>query len=416
MKIAIIGSGISGLTCAYMLNRKHDITIFEKNDYIGGHTHTHEIEHNGIKWNVDSGFIVYNERTYPNFINILDRLGVERQLTRMGFSVKSEKNDLEYAGHSLNGLFAQRSNLFRPSFIRMLRSMWRFNSEARADLNGLDSETTLGEYLKSNGYPEEFIQHFIIPIGAAIWSTVPNQMMDMPAIFFIRFFENHGMLQIVDRPNWWVITGGSKRYVEKMVDGFENKIRLSSPVKNVKREGGSITVQFGANSLESENFDSVIFATHSNQSLAMLDSPTKEEVEILSAIKYQKNDALLHYDDSILPKRKNAWSSWNYLLDEDQNKAVALTYNMNILQSLKSDRTFCVSLNSGNLIDESKVVKELSYDHPLFTTSSINAQSRKHEISGKNNTYYCGAYWRNGFHEDGVMSALDVCKDFGESL
>tara|TARA_B100001029_G_C14924633_1_gene374010 strand:+ start:70 stop:795 length:726 start_codon:yes stop_codon:yes gene_type:complete len=241
-------------------------------------------------------------------------------------------------------------------------------------------------------------------------------MMDMPAIFFIRFFENHGLLQIVDRPNWWVITGGSKRYVEKMVDGFENKIRLSSPVKNVKREDGSITVQFGANSLESENFDSVIFATHSNQSLAMLDSPTKEEIEILSAIKYQKNDALLHYDDSILPKRKNAWSSWNYLLDEDQSKAVALTYNMNILQSLKSDRTFCVSLNSGNLVDESKVIKELSYDHPLFTLSSVKAQSRKHEISGKNNTYYCGAYWRNGFHEDGVVSALDVCKDFGEFL
>ena len=416
MKIAIIGSGISGLTCAYMLNKKHDITIFEKNDYIGGHTHTHEIEHNGIKWNVDSGFIVYNERTYPNFINILDKLGVKRQLTRMGFSIKSEKNDLEYAGHSLNGLFAQRSNLVRPSFIRMLRSMWRFNSEARADLKGLDSETTLGDYLKSNGYPEEFIQHFIVPIGAAIWSTVPHHMMDMPAIFFIRFFENHGLLQIVDRPNWWVITGGSKRYVEKMVDGFENKIRLSSPVKNVKREDGSITVQFGANSLESENFDSVIFATHSNQSLAMLDSPTKEEVEILSAIKYQKNDALLHYDDSILPKRKNAWSSWNYLLDEDQSKAVALTYNMNILQSLKSDRTFCVSLNSGNLVDESKVIKELSYDHPLFTLSSVWAQSRKHEINGKNNTYYCGAYWRNGFHEDGVVSALDVCKDFGEFL
>ena len=416
MKIAIIGSGISGLTCAYMLNKKHDITIFEKNDYIGGHTHTHEIEHNGIKWNVDSGFIVYNERTYPNFINILDRLGVKRQLTRMGFSVKSEKNDLEYAGHSLNGLFAQRSNLVRPSFIRMLRSMWRFNSEARADLKELDSDTTLGEYLKLNDYPEEFIQHFIIPIGAAIWSTVPHHMMNMPAIFFIRFFDNHGLLQIVDRPNWWVITGGSKRYVEKMVDGFENKIRLSSPVKNVKREDGSITVQFGASSLDSENFDSVIFATHSNQSLAMLDTPTKEEIEILSAIKYQKNDALLHYDDSILPKRKNAWSSWNYLLDEDQSKAVALTYNMNILQSLKSDRTFCVSLNSGNLVDESKVIKELSYDHPLFTTSSINAQSRKHEISGKNNTYYCGAYWRNGFHEDGVVSALDVCKDFGESL
>ena len=416
MKIAIVGSGISGLTCAYLLNREHDITVFEKNDYVGGHTHTHEIEYDGEEFSVDSGFIVYNEWTYPNFIKLLDQLGVERQLTRMGFSVKSEKNNLEYAGHSLNGLFAQRSNFFRPSFMRILFSMRRFNAEARDDLGTLDPQITLGQYLTSNNYPREFIQHYIIPIGAAIWSTVPKQMMDVPAVFFIRFFENHGLLQVVNRPNWWVISGGSKKYVEKMIYDFKGKIRLSTPVKNVKRGIDSITVKFGSNGLEKENFDSIIFACHSNQSLAMLDSPSKQEEEVLGAIKYQKNDALLHFDDSILPKRKNAWSSWNYLLDEDPNRAVALTYNMNILQSLKSDRTFCVSLNSGDLIDRSKVIKHLNYEHPLFTLSSINAQGRKHEISGKNNTYYCGAYWRNGFHEDGVISALDVCKDFGQSL
>ena len=416
MKIAIVGSGISGLTCAYLLNREHDITVFEKNDYVGGHTHTHEIEYDGEEFSVDSGFIVYNEWTYPNFIKLLDQLGVERQLTRMGFSVKSEKNNLEYAGHSLNGLFAQRSNFFRPSFMRILFSMRRFNAEARDDLGTLDPQITLGQYLTSNNYPREFIQHYIIPIGAAIWSTVPKQMMDVPAVFFIRFFENHGLLQVVNRPNWWVISGGSKKYVEKMIYDFKGKIRLSTPVKNVKRDIDSITVKFGSNGLEKENFDSIIFACHSNQSLAMLDSPSKQEEEVLSAIKYQRNDALLHFDDSILPKRKNAWSSWNYLLDEDPNRAVALTYNMNILQSLKSDRTFCVSLNSGDLIDQSKVIKHLNYEHPLFTLSSINAQGRKHEISGKNNTYYCGAYWRNGFHEDGVISALDVCKDFGQSL
>tara|TARA_B100001758_G_scaffold180611_1_gene157328 strand:+ start:4359 stop:5609 length:1251 start_codon:yes stop_codon:yes gene_type:complete len=416
MKVAIVGSGISGLTCAYILNNDHDITIFEKNDYVGGHTHTHQIEYGGKEFSIDSGFIVYNEWTYPNFIKILDQLGVERQLTRMGFSVKSDKNNLEYAGHSLNGLFAQRSNLFRPSFMRILLSMRRFNYEAKTELKTLDPQITLGKYLVSRNYPKEFIKHYIIPIGAAIWSTVPKQMMEMSAVFFIRFFDNHGLLQVLNRPNWWVISGGSKKYVEKMIGGFKDKIRLSSPVKNVKRGGENITVQFGSGPLENEDFDSIIFACHSNQSLAMLDSPSKEEEEILSAIKYQKNDALLHFDDSILPKRKNAWSSWNYLLDEDQDKAVALTYNMNILQSLKSDRTFCVSLNSGDLVDQSKVIKHLNYEHPLFTLSSIEAQGRKNEISGKNNTYYCGAYWRNGFHEDGVMSALDVCKDFGQSL
>ena len=416
MKIAIIGSGISGLTAAYLLNRKHDITLFEKNNYIGGHTHTHEIEHDGKIWSVDSGFIVYNERTYPNFIKILGQLGVQRQITRMGFSVKSADKNLEYAGHSLNSLFAQRSNLFRLSFYRMLSSMKRFNQQAREDLPQISENTTLGNYLKTNNYPDEFINNYIIPIGAAIWSTVPSKMMEIPAVFFIRFFENHGFLQILDRPKWWVIKGGSNQYVRKIITDFKHRIRLSTPVNKIKREGNIVTIRHGQNQSLEEKFDAVILATHSDQSLKLLDKPTLKEKEILGALPYQKNDALLHYDDSILPKRRLAWSSWNYFLDHDINEPIVLTYNMNILQGLNASRTFCVTLNNTDSIDENKIIKQLSYEHPLFTIEGIEAQKRKHEISGVNNTYYCGAYWRNGFHEDGVVSALDVCSQFGESL
>ena len=415
MKIAIIGSGISGLTASYLLNRKHDITLFEKNDYIGGHTHTHEIENDNKTWNVDSGFIVYNERTYPNFIKLLNMLDVERQLTRMGFSVKSPNKNLEYAGHSLNALFAQRSNLFRPSFIRILGGMKRFNKEARRDLPSLNKEMTLGEYLFKNNFSEEFIDNYIIPIGAAIWSTKPSNMLNIPAIFFIRFFENHGFLQILDRPKWWVIKGGSKQYVKKIISGFEKDIRLSTSVHTIVRKEKSVLIKFGSDNQE-EQFDAVVLATHSDQALKLLEHPTEKEKEILSLLPYQRNDAVLHYDPSILPKRTLAWSSWNYFLDGNTNDPVALTYNMNILQSLKSSKTFCVTLNKLEMINKNKIIKNLSYEHPLFTTDGVNAQKRKREISGQNNTYYCGAYWHNGFHEDGVVSALDVCSQFGETL
>jgi predicted NAD/FAD-binding protein len=416
MNIAIIGSGISGLTAGYLLSRKNNITVFEKNDYIGGHTHTHLLEYKNKSYSVDSGFIVYNERTYPNFIKILDQLNVKRQITRMGFSVKSEINNLEYAGHSLNGLFAQRSNLLKPSYLNMLKSMLRFNRQSRKDLTQLSPHLTLGQYLGNNNYPETFIKNFIIPIGAAVWSTKPTDMMDMSAVFFIRFFENHGMLQIIDRPNWWVIKNGSKSYVKSITKPYHDKIRLSTPVLSVERVDSKIKIRSGQNNASEEFFDAVVFATHSNQSLRLLKDPSKFENEILGAIPYQNNKAILHYDDSILPKRKNAWSSWNYLLDQDKNKPVSLTYNMNILQGLDCERTFCVSLNSEELIDPKKILKRLDYEHPLFNIKGLEAQKRKREISGINNTYYCGAYWRNGFHEDGVVSALDVCADFGEFL
>ena len=415
MKIAIIGSGISGLTSAYLLNRNHDITVFEANDYIGGHTHTHNIKIKDKEYAVDTGFIVYNERTYPNFIKLLDTLGVERQLSTMGFSVKSASEDYEYAGESLNSLFAKRSNIFRLGFLRMLYEMYRFGKKSDSTGLGLDVSITLGTYLRSENYSNEFINYFIIPMGAAIWSTPANKVLDMPAYFFIKFFYNHGMLEIINRPKWWVIKDGSSAYIKKIIKGFESKINLSSPIKTVSRLDNGIEIET-ANSKKPLMFDAVVFATHSDQALGMLKDPTEKEKDILSSIPYQKNEVLLHTDSSVLPKRKLAWASWNYQLDSNPESPVVLTYNMNILQSLDCDETFCVTLNDHQSLDKSKVLKKIIYQHPLFTVKGIEAQKRKLEISGVNNTYYCGAYWHNGFHEDGVVSALEVCKHFGEQI
>ena len=414
MRIAIIGSGISGLTAAYLLNHDHEITLYEANDHIGGHTHTHDIEIEGKIWAVDSGFIVYNERTYPNFIRILDELGVERKPTRMGFSVKSVSNDLEYAGHSLDGLFSQRRNLIRPSFWRMIKSILRFKKESEEQLNELPLDMTIGSFLEKNHYPSEFIEHFIIPMGAAIWSTMPNMMTEIPAVFFIRFFQNHGILAIKDKPTWWVINGGSKNYVKKMTAGFIDRIMVSTPVKRVKRND-SIEIIAGSHQ-HMTRFDAVVFACHSDQALALLADPSYAENEILRAITYQKNDVLLHTDHSVLPTRRKAWSSWNYQLDSDPERPVALTYNMNILQGLESSVTFCVTLNDPQAVSPDRIIKEITYHHPLITVESISAQKRKNEISGVNNTYYCGAYWHNGFHEDGVVSAMDACELLATNL
>ena len=416
MKIAIIGTGISGLTTAYLLNKKHAVTVFEKNDYVGGHTHTHNINLNNKNYAVDSGFICYNENTYPNFIKLLKILGVESQKTTMGFSVKSKKKKLEYAGNSLNSLFSQRKNIFSISFLWMIRDILLFNKNAKKDLATISSKITLGEYLKNNNYSKAFIYNYIVPMGAAIWSTKATSMLDISALFFIRFFDNHGLLQINNRPNWWVIKGGSKEYVKKLVSSFKENIRLSSPVYSINRTDEKIEIKLSSDNAQIETFDAVVIATHSDQALKLLSDKTSLEEEILSALPYQKNEALLHTDHSVLPKNKLAWASWNYNLDQEPEAPIALTYNMNILQSFKATETFCVTLNSNGLINPTKVIKKLKYDHPLFTVKGIAAQKRKNEISGVNNTYFCGAYWRNGFHEDGVVSALDVAKQFGISL
>ena len=416
MNIAIIGTGISGLTTAYLLNKKHDVTVFEKNDYIGGHTHTHDINLNDKNYAVDSGFICYNENTYPNFIRLLKILGVESQKTAMGFSVKSEKKKLEYAGNSLNSLFSQRKNIFSLSFLWMIKDIFSFNKNAKKDLTTISPKITLGEYLKNNNYSKAFIYNYIVPMGAAIWSTKATSMLDISALFFVRFFDNHGLLQIKNRPNWWVIKGGSKEYVKKLVSSFKENIRLSTPVYSINRTDQKIEIKLSSDNAQIEMFDAVVIATHSDQALKLLSDKTSLEAEILSSLPYQENEALLHTDHSVLPKNKLAWASWNYNLDQESEAPVALTYNMNILQSFNATETFCVTLNSNGLINPTKVIKKLKYDHPLFTVEGIAAQKRKHEINGVNNTYFCGAYWRNGFHEDGVVSALDVAKQFDISL
>ena len=415
MKVAIIGSGISGLTAAYLLHKEHDITVFEANDYVGGHTHTHEIKLNDKSWNVDSGFIVYNEKTYPNFIRLLQKLKVEVRKTSMGFSVKAPAKNLEYSGGSLNTVFAQRQNLFKASFLMMLRDVLRFNRLAVKEFAVVDEAITISDFLKTHNFSNHFVENYIIPMGAAIWSTAAKKTTEMPAVFYIRFFKNHGLLQIFKRPQWFVIKGGSKSYVQKMVEGFNEKILLSSPVKKVLRDSAGIKV-YCDNDQEPQQFDKVIFATHSDQALALLIDPSENESSILGALHYQKNTAILHTDTSLMPKNKTTWSSWNYLLSGDQSKPVTLTYNMNILQSLNTKPDFLVTLNSSGEIDPSKIIKKIEYRHPLFTVDGVHAQKKKKQISGANNTFYCGAYWGNGFHEDGVNSALDVCNAFGVSL
>ena len=414
MRIAIIGTGISGLTSAYLLNQNHDIVVYEKNDYIGGHTHTHSIKSKNKNLSVDSGFIVYNEVTYPNFIKLLKKLNVASQKTTMGFSVKSINKNLEYAGNSLGSLFAQTLNILRPSFWIMIIDILRFNKNAKLDLGFISPDVKLGEYLSRNKFSNSFINNYIIPMGSAIWSTKAKSMMDMPALFFIRFLNNHGLMQIKNRSGWWVIKGGSSKYVEKIIVSFKSKIKLNTAIESIQRKDNKVIIK--PFSHDEETFDAVVIATHSDQALRMLSDATKEENEILKALPYQLNEALLHTDEFVLPKRKKAWSSWNYNLDQGVDEPMAMTYNMNILQSLKSSETYCVTLNNSELVDDKKIIKTLSYEHPQFTPKGINAQKRKHEISGVQNTYYCGAYWRNGFHEDGVVSALDVCKNFGITL
>lgn len=404
MKIAIVGTGISGLVAAHRLHARHDITVFEGNDHIGGHTHTHDIELGGRHWAIDTGFIVFNDWTYPNFIALMDELGVASQPSSMSFSVRCENTGLEYNGTTLNTLFAQRRNLLSPRFYRMIGDILRFNREAPGFLDSGDDRTRLGDYLTANGYRREFREHYIIPMGAAIWSAAPGDMLDFPARHFIRFFHNHGMLSVDDRPQWRVIQGGSKRYVEPLTAPFRERIRLGSPVSRITRDSLGVTVRTAGHA--TERFDAVVLACHSDEALAMLEQPTAAEREILGAIPYQENEAILHTDASVLPKARLAWAAWNYHIPAESRDRVALTYNMNILQGLDAPETFCVSLNHRDAIDPARILKRLTYHHPAYTPAGIAAQQRHGEISGVDRTYYAGAYWGFGFHEDGVKSGL----------
>lgn len=415
MKIAIIGSGISGLTTAYLLNRQHDISVFEASSWVGGHTHTVDVQVDGSHYAIDTGFIVFNDWTYPNFIELLNQLGVTYQPTEMSFSVCDPVSGVEYNGNTLNSLFAQRRNLLSPPFWGMLRDILRFNREAVDDLQQqrIASDLSLGSYLQQRGYGERFIQHYIVPMGAAIWSMSLADMLNFPLQFFLRFFKNHGLLSVTDRPQWQVIKGGSSSYVAPLSASFAERIRLQCPVQRVERDARGVTVHSSAGS---ERFDKVVFACHSDQALQLLAEPSATEQQILGALPYADNDVVLHTDTRLLPKRPLAWASWNYRLGGPTSQPAALTYNMNILQGLQSATTFCVSLNQTAAIDPSKILARYTYAHPQYSLAGVAAQARWEELLGANHSYFCGAYWANGFHEDGVVSGLRVARAFGEAL
>jgi predicted NAD/FAD-binding protein len=414
MKIAVIGTGIAGNVAAYKLSREHDVTVYEANDYIGGHTHTHDVQVQGRNYAIDTGFIVFNYRTYPEFTELLRELNVEVQPTNMSFSVKHELTGLEYNGNTINTLFAQRRNLFRPSFLRMIRDILRFNREAVQSLEHEDAELPLGEYLVKYRYGEEFKNHYIIPMGAAIWSTDARLMQTFPARFFIRFFHNHGLLSVNDRPVWHVIKGGSRNYLEPLIGAFRDSVRLGTPVQSIRRFHDHVEIETAAHGVET--YDAVFIATHSDQALRMLDQATAAEKAVLAAIPYQKNEAVLHTDTTLLPQRHLAWAAWNYHILKQEQDRVALTYNMNILQGIDAPVTFNVTLNNTGAIAHDRILKTVEYDHPLFTPESVAAQARHAEVNGTLRTWYCGAYWRNGFHEDGVVSALDAVEHFNETM
>ncbi|MEM8608140.1 MAG: FAD-dependent oxidoreductase [Myxococcota bacterium] len=413
MKVAVVGTGISGLVAARLLQQEHDVTVFEAASWVGGHTNTVDVEVGGRTFAVDTGFIVHNERTYPNLIRIFEQLQVSTRPTNMSFSVKEVRTGLEYSSQAI---LARRRNALNPRVLRMVGDILRFNREAQSIVDDAE-DVSLGDLLRARRYSKAFIDLYIVPMGSAIWSTEPTKMLSFPAHTFVRFLINHGLTSLIDRPEWRVVDGGSREYVRKLIAPFEDRIRLECPVKRIVRdpEGVELTVR-GA---QPERFDRVVVATHSDQALRMLSDPSDAEREILDAIRYQENDTVLHTDTSLMPRERRAWASWNYEVPSRPKDRVIVTYDMNALQGeglRDAPVRFCVSLNAKDRIDPTKILYRTTYHHPLYTAATIDAQRRVNEISGVRNTYYCGAYWRYGFHEDGVVSALEVAAKFGLAL
>ncbi|SDN36710.1 NAD(P)/FAD-dependent oxidoreductase [Vreelandella arcis] len=413
-RIAVIGSGISGMAAGWYLSARHEVTLFEADERLGGHTATMDVEVADNAYAIDTGFIVFNDWTYPHFQRLLDTLGVPSQATEMSFSVHETSVDFEYNGHTLTSLFAQRRNLLNPGFYRLLGDIMRFNKQATRDLDSdqLPDDMTLGEYLDRHGYSQAFQRRYLLPMGAAIWSASISDLRAFPLRFFVRFFRNHGLLSVNHRPQWYTLIGGSRSYITPLTAPYADRIHLNTPVTRIERHATGVVLTTAQGT---QRFDHVVLACHADQALAMLGDPTAAESEVLGAMPYQDNEVVLHTDTALLPRRPRAWASWNYRLDgRGSQERVSVTYNMNILQCLDADTTFCVTLNDSNNIDPAKVLGRYTYAHPQFTLAGQAAQQRHDEISSPaRRTHFCGAYWRNGFHEDGVWSALRVARSLG---
>lgn len=408
MRIAVIGTGVSGLICALGLHREHEITVFEADRRIGGHVHTIEVPTADGPLAVDTGFIVFNEHTYPNFCRLLDRHGVRSRPTTMSFGVCCERSGVQYASHGLDALFAQRRNLVRPSFLRMIRDIVRWCREARALLHAGPEGPSLGSYLAQGGYSQEFVDHYLVPMCAAIWSAEHARILEFPAVTLVRFLHNHGLLSVRDQPTWRVIEGGSRRYVDAITRGFRDRIVTEARVVGVRRRAGEVIVTTADD--RSTAFDHVVIATHSDQALAMLEDPSPAEGEVLGAIRYQPNEAVLHTDRRLLPSNRRAWACWNIDVPARPAPRVRVTYHMNRLQRFEAPLDYCVTLNRTDGIDPQRVIARIPYAHPIFDAEAVAAQRQRSRICGVSRTHYCGAYWGHGFHEDGVDSALAVLR------
>lgn len=416
MKIAVIGAGVSGLVAAYRLAEQHQVTLFEAGDYPGGHTNTVDIEVDGQQLAVDTGFIVFNERTYPNFCALIDELGIGWNDTSMSFGASCPVSGFEYGTERLGSWLAQASNLVNPRLYVLIRDIFRFFKIAKQRLQAEPqtlAEQTLAEFLEQHGFSDTFRQFYIVPMTAAVWSAPPSTALQFPALTLLQFLLNHGLLSATEAPVWRTIKGGSREYVRALLSRFQGELRLNSPIASVRRDaaGATITARGG----EAEHFDRILLACHSDQALAMLEDPTAAEREVLGSIAYQPNEAVLHTDRAQLPRSERAWASWNYRLSGNPEQPATLSYHMNRLQHLPVKTPICVSLNAIDEIDPAHVIRRIAYAHPVYTQATVAAQARWQEISGAHNhTWYAGAYWYYGFHEDGVRSALRAVADMGE--
>ncbi|MEM6641193.1 MAG: FAD-dependent oxidoreductase [Pseudomonadota bacterium] len=412
--VAVVGSGISGLTAARALDDECDVTVFESGDYVGGHTRTLDVEIAGSAVSVDIGFIVFNDWTYPNFIAFLNELGVDSVPTSMGFSLSDERSGLEYRGGSWGGLFAQRRNALKPCYYRFLLEIKRFFDEGKQALESGDLSETFGEYIETRGYSKACVEQFILPMAGAIWSTEPARVREFPASFFLRFFANHGLLNLTDRPVWRTVRGGSRTYIDKLLPSLRGKVLVNRPVTAIRRHEHGVTLHIEP--LGSREFDYVILACHSDQALALLNDASDREKAALAAIRYQDNEVVLHTDRSLLPKRRRAWAAWNYHLQATERDVATLTYSMNILQHLDTPKPVCVTLNASDRIAPSSVLHRQIMAHPLYTTSALAGQSALRDLSGQRRTAFAGAYLGNGFHEDGVVSGLAAASRIREAV
>ena len=406
----MVGSGIAGLGAAWLLSRKHEVVLFEAEDRLGGHTHTHRVTMSGREYSVDSGFIVFNPVNYPLLSRMFEELGVESQPTTMGFSVQDARSGLEYNATNLNAMFCQRRNLFSPRFHRMVREILRFYRECPALLEDPGEGPTLGRYLADGGYSQLFIEDHLVPMASALWSSPAGQIMDFPARYLVQFMANHRMLQVEGRPQWRVVKGGSSSYIGALQARWKVAVRLSSPVHAVRRDADGVLL--GTPSGE-ERFDQVVLACHADDALALLGDASAEEKQVLGAIEYQDNDTVLHTDARLLPRRRAAWAAWNAYVPAEPEAACTVSYCMNLLQSLDSPEPFVVTLNRSQDIDPAKVIARMRYRHPIYTHASVAAQKRRGEINGQRGTWFAGAAWGYGFHEDGLRSGVEVAQALG---